>query len=50
MALVIGRAVAGIGGSGLFSGGLTIIALSLPKEKRARKSKLLSPGLIPEVV
>jgi MFS family permease len=36
--LVIGRAIAGIGGSGLFSGGLTILALSLPKARRSRKS------------
>ena len=30
--------MAGIGGSGLFSGGLIIIATSLPKQRRARES------------
>ena len=39
--LVLGRAIAGIGGSGLFSGGLTIIGASLPAAKRARKSTFL---------
>ncbi|KAH7400101.1 putative efflux pump antibiotic resistance protein [Cadophora sp. MPI-SDFR-AT-0126] len=34
--LVTGRAIAGIGGSGLFSGGLTIIGASLPAAKRAQ--------------
>lgn len=32
--LIIGRAVAGMGTSGLQSGGLTIIAASVPLEKR----------------
>ncbi|CCG83893.1 protein of unknown function [Taphrina deformans PYCC 5710] len=32
--LIIGRAVAGLGVSGIFSGGLTIIAYSVPLEKR----------------
>ncbi|KAE8443873.1 hypothetical protein EG329_001282 [Mollisiaceae sp. DMI_Dod_QoI] len=40
-ALVIGRAVAGIGGSGLFNGALTIIAGSLAKEKRAQTVALV---------
>ena len=35
-ALIIGRAVAGIGGSGLFNGALTIVAAASPKENRAR--------------
>ncbi|KUI58280.1 Putative HC-toxin efflux carrier TOXA [Cytospora mali] len=33
--LIIGRAVAGIGSSGIVNGGLTILANSLPLEKRA---------------
>lgn len=32
--LIIGRAVAGLGGSGMMNGGLTIIAASAPPEKR----------------
>ncbi|CZR62766.1 related to transporter (major facilitator superfamily) [Phialocephala subalpina] len=40
-ALVIGRAVAGFGGSGLFSGGLTIIGASLPPAKRAQTVALV---------
>jgi MFS family permease len=32
--LIIGRAVAGVGGSGLVNGALTIIAASLPIHKR----------------
>jgi MFS family permease len=32
--LIIGRAVAGLGGSGLISGALTIIAAALPLHKR----------------
>ena len=35
IALIVGRAVAGIGGSGLFSGVMTIIAYSVPLRKRA---------------
>ncbi|KAN0102744.1 MFS multidrug transporter [Hyaloscypha variabilis] len=34
MMLIIGRAVAGIGGSGLMNGGFTIIAVASPQEKR----------------
>lgn len=33
-ALIVGRAVAGVGASGLFSGGLTIVGASVPLEKR----------------
>lgn len=33
-ALIIGRAVAGIGSAGIFSGALIIIAYSIPLEKR----------------
>jgi MFS family permease len=36
--LIIGRAVAGIGASGLMSGGLTIIAASAPLHKRPGKA------------
>ena len=32
---IIGRAIAGLGVSGAFSGGLTIIAYTVPLEKRA---------------
>jgi MFS family permease len=31
--LIVGRAVAGIGGSGLLNGGLTIIRACVPNEK-----------------
>lgn len=34
VALIIGRAVAGIGGAGIFSGALIIIAKSVPLSKR----------------
>ena len=33
-ALIIGRAVAGLGAGGIFSGGVVIIAYSLPLRKR----------------
>ena len=33
--LIIGRAIAGIGGSGLLNGGLTIIRACVPVEKSA---------------
>ncbi|KAK9234809.1 major facilitator superfamily domain-containing protein [Lipomyces kononenkoae] len=33
-ALIVGRAVAGVGSAGIFSGGLVIIAYSVPLEKR----------------
>jgi MFS family permease len=33
-ALIIGRAVAGVGSSGIFSGALIIVAYSVPLEKR----------------
>ncbi|KAG0645299.1 Efflux pump mlcE [Hyphodiscus hymeniophilus] len=35
-ALVVGRAVAGIGGAGIFSGATTIVGTSAPKEMRAQ--------------
>ena len=35
--LIIGRAIAGIGASGLMNGGLTIIRFSVPMEKTACK-------------
>ncbi|TVY38954.1 Efflux pump [Lachnellula occidentalis] len=41
LALVIGRAVAGIGGAGIFNGCLTIIAQSTSKEQRGRLVALL---------
>lgn len=33
--LIVGRAIAGMGGSGLVNGALTIIAASVPMQKRA---------------
>lgn len=36
-AFIIGRAVAGIGGAGLFSGGLTIVSAASKKEQRPSK-------------
>lgn len=35
--LVVGRAVAGMGGAGLVNGALTILSTCVPLEKRARK-------------
>jgi MFS family permease len=40
-ALIVGRAIAGIGGAGLFSGSLLILAHSLPLEKRPAYTGLL---------
>jgi MFS family permease len=37
--LIVGRAVAGMGGSGIMNGALTIIALCLPMEKRPGMKK-----------
>ena len=39
---IIGRAVAGIGGAGLYSGGLTILGLVVPLRKRAFYSALIT--------
>jgi MFS family permease len=39
--LIVGRAVAGIGASGLMNGALTIIAACSPLEKRASKASIL---------
>ena len=41
IAFIIGRAVAGIGVGGVFSGGLTIIAYSVPLEKRPMYTSIL---------
>lgn len=41
-ALIVGRAVAGVGAAGIFSGSLIIIAFSTPLEKRAMYSTFLS--------
>jgi hypothetical protein len=35
--LVVGRAVAGMGGAGLVNGALTILSTCVPLEKRARE-------------
>lgn len=35
--LIIGRAVAGLGGSGISNGGLTIVSAVIPMEKRPGK-------------
>ena len=40
--LIVGRAVAGVGAAGLFSGGMTIIGMSVRLEKRAIFIALLS--------
>jgi len=40
--LIVGRAVAGMGAAGLFSGGMTIIAYSVPLRKRPIYIGLLS--------
>ena len=42
VALIIGRAVAGVGASALFSGGMTIIGYSVPLRKRALYIAILS--------
>ena len=41
LTLIIGRAVAGVGSSGLFSGALVILAFSVPLEKRPLYSGLI---------
>lgn len=41
--LIVGRAVAGIGTSGIQNGGLTIIAACVPLEKRPGKKTSPSP-------
>lgn len=41
-ALIVGRAVAGVGAAGIFSGALIIIAFSTPLEKRAMYTALVS--------
>lgn len=33
--LIVGRAIAGAGGAGLFSGGMTILGYSIPLNQRA---------------
>ncbi|RDW59432.1 MFS general substrate transporter-6 [Coleophoma cylindrospora] len=40
-ALILGRAVAGMGGSGLFVGALTIVALATPSEKRPQTMSMV---------
>lgn len=37
--LIVGRAVAGLGASGLTNGALTILAAAVPMHKRPRKFK-----------
>ena len=39
---IIGRAIAGIGGAALYSGGLTILGLVVPLRKRALYSGLMT--------
>jgi hypothetical protein len=41
--LIIGRAIAGLGSSGLINGGLTIIAASVPLVKRPSEFSLYTP-------
>jgi MFS family permease len=43
--LIVGRAVAGIGGSGLVNGGLTILANSVPMHRRPGKFKIIYSGM-----
>ena len=43
--LIIGRAIAGMGSSGLLSGGMTMIAGAVPLEKRPGKSIKLAATL-----
>lgn len=38
--LIVGRAVAGIGASGLLNGGYTIVALIVPAAKQTSKSSM----------
>ena len=38
--LIIGRAVAGLGASGLVNGAITIISSAVPRERRPRKLPL----------
>lgn len=33
--LIVGRAIAGVGGAGMYAGGMTILAYSIPISKRA---------------
>jgi MFS family permease len=40
-ALIVGRAIAGIGSAGIFAGSFIIIGLSVPLEKRAKYGALL---------
>jgi MFS family permease len=40
--LIVGRAVAGIGGAALFSGGLTILGVSIPLRQRALFSGIMT--------
>ena len=40
--LIAGRAIAGLGGSGLLNGGITMIAGAVPIEKRPRESESCS--------
>ena len=40
--LIVGRAIAGAGASGLFSGGMTIVGYSVPLKNRAIYIALLS--------
>ncbi|KAF7560344.1 hypothetical protein G7046_g3799 [Stylonectria norvegica] len=45
IALIIGRAVAGVGGAGLVSGALIILARSVPLEKRPKWSGAIGGGV-----
>ena len=39
--LIVGRAIAGMGGAGLMNGAMTILSACVPLQKRPRKSILL---------
>jgi MFS family permease len=42
--LIVGRAIAGVGGSGLMNGGFTIIAVVSPVDKRPRRANFPAPS------
>jgi MFS family permease len=44
---ILGRTVAGLGGSGLMNGGMTVIAGAVPLEKRPCKTSRYHPAKMP---
>lgn len=45
---IVGRAIAGMGSSGVLNGAVTILSASIPLEKRARTYCLLACVLAPK--